>query len=90
MSKKISILNLEGLALNGLIKSYSVVNCDEENKVKIVAQTELGEEVETPCFDKVRLSTIMRILESYKAWGKSILTKEAVEIFIIEEERREE
>jgi len=85
--RKVSVLNLEGLALNGLLRDYSIANCDKEDKVKIIAQTEWNEEVETPCFDKSRLPVIIRLLESYRKWGKSILTKEVVKPFTIEEER---
>ena len=72
--KLISVLDLEGLALNGLLEKFHVLKCKEKGKVKIVAKSVDGSEVETPCFDEFRLGVELRILENYRRWGRKIYT----------------
>ncbi len=73
MRRKVTILELEGLAINNLIKSYEVSECHSSGRLrflKIIASTLNGEELETECIDQERIGRVIAILASYRRWSK--------------------
>ncbi|RLG78182.1 MAG: hypothetical protein DRO14_01385 [Thermoprotei archaeon] len=73
MRRKATVLELEGLAINNLIKSYEVSECHNSGKLKflkVIARTLNDEELETECMDQDRIGRVIAILASYRRWGK--------------------
>ncbi|MCD6428962.1 MAG: hypothetical protein J7L12_05055 [Desulfurococcales archaeon] len=73
MRRKVTVLELEGLAINNLIKSYEVDVCHSSGKLrflKIIARTHNDEELETECIDQERMGRVIAILASYRQWSK--------------------
>jgi len=67
----VSVLDLEGLAINGLVEEFSEESCGG-GRVRIVARVSGGEEVETPCMDRGGAESVERLLRVYspKAYGQ--------------------
>ncbi len=73
MSRKVTILELEGLAINNLVKSYTVSECSSSGKLrflKIIARDINDEELETECIEQERIGRLIAILASYRSWNK--------------------
>jgi len=82
MVEKIHILDLEGLAINGMVESHKLVDCEKKGKVrltKLVAKLADGREVETDCIDYPRIVHTFIVLEKYKDWGKNLVKEEIPE-----------
>ncbi len=80
----LSVLDLEGLAINGMVSDYEVVDCSSPSSVrysKIVAKLENGEVVETECMDYSRISRVLVVLLRYvkNKWGEILVDKEISE-----------
>ncbi|MGC9147985.1 MAG: hypothetical protein ACP5GI_00855 [Sulfolobales archaeon] len=90
MREKVHYLDLEGLAINGLIEKVSLEDCNRDNKIrksKILAVTKDGREIETECIDYSRIVRIWIIVKQYEKWGKQISEGESAEEFISEYEK---
>lgn len=62
---------IEGLALNGLVKSFQQKECDDK-KLEVVVETLRGEKISTGCLDeKIARKTIV-VLSLYSKWGRII------------------
>jgi len=74
--ERITGLDLEGLALNGFVKEFKVIDCERTKtirKSKIVAKLEDGRVVETECMEYPRISRILLVLNAYSKWGKTLV-----------------
>ena len=82
MAEKIGLLELEGLAINGFVESFTVEDCAKEGKIRIsklkVKLTD-GRDVETECVEYPRLVRVILVLNRYLKWGKYLVTKEITE-----------
>ena len=90
MREKIHYLDLEGLAINGLIEKVSLEDCSRDSKLrksKILAVTKDGREVETECIDYNRIVRIWIVIKQYEKWGRQINEERAVKEFISEYEK---
>ena len=75
MHRKVTLLELEGLAINNLIKLYKVDECFSNKHVryvKIYVETVNGEHLETECLDQKRINKIIAILTNYQKWSRDI------------------
>jgi len=82
MPERISILELEGLALNGLVREARIVDCSKVKGIrysKIVAELSDGRIVETTCDFYSRIIKTYLTLIRYKDLGKTIVIKELSE-----------
>lgn len=73
----IDILKLEGLAINGLIKEFKLVDCGRRGNMrvsKLVVELATGEGYETPCDEYSRISRTYVLLNSYKQLTQSAVT----------------
>ena len=75
MVEKIPALDLEGLAINGLIEHFELRECRElgNDYVKIVAQLKNGSRVETECGPRYRIGRVYLTLVKYKEWGPTVV-----------------
>jgi len=76
---RVTILELEGLVMNGLIDDFKIIDCEVDKKKrysKIVAKLRTGENVETQCLEYPRISRIYLVLVKYKDWGKTLVSEE--------------
>lgn len=82
MIERIEVLDLEGLAINGMIKSFQLVDCEKKGKIrlsKITAVLADGREVETDCMEYPRIVRAFILLEKYKNWGDALVMKDVTE-----------
>ncbi len=86
LGRKVSVLDFEGLLLNGMVRNYRVAKCGKE-LVKIVAELSTGEEIETPCFDEFRLRVEETLINYYMRIGEKITIKGPIKTFVMEEEK---
>ena len=73
MHRKVTVLELEGLVINNLIKSYRISECSSNKKLrslKVSAKTVNDEDIETECMDQERIGRIIAILASYQKWSR--------------------
>ncbi|MEM0014808.1 MAG: hypothetical protein QXS42_07190 [Zestosphaera sp.] len=70
----IDILRLEGLAINGLVKEFKLVECEKRGNMrisKLVVKLTTGEEYETPCDEYPRISRTYVLLNSYRKFTQT-------------------
>ncbi len=82
MVRKISILELEGLALNGFVDEVELIDCYVDKNVrysKLRVKLFNNEVVETPCDHYARISRVYLVLVKYKDLGKTIVRRELSE-----------
>ena len=78
MPEKIPVLNLEGYAINGMVKDFTMVDCKSSNKLrmsKVIAKLQSGEEVETECMEYTRAVRVFIVLQKYKDLSTPLITK---------------
>ncbi len=66
--KSLSLLELEGLILSGLIQRLEIVDCEHPNNVrlsKFVGTLSDGTKIVTECYEYVRLSRIYLVFTNY-------------------------
>jgi len=88
--ERIHYLDLEGLAINGLIEKASLEDCGLNKKVrksKISAVTRDGRKIETECIDYSRIVRVWIIIKQYEKWGKQILEEGLQKEFVSEYEK---
>ncbi|MCE4608686.1 MAG: hypothetical protein F7B61_07030 [Caldisphaeraceae archaeon] len=77
----IKVIEIEGLAMNGLIKEYNIIQCEKPKgykKVHIV--TTDGEEMETACIEPDAVQRLVLVINMYvKKWSKYINKGEALQ-----------
>ena len=69
MPEVIDILRLEGMVINGLVKEFTLLDCEKKSKIrmsKIVVKSINGEEYETPCYEYSRISRVYVLINKYK------------------------
>lgn len=62
---------LEGLAMNGLVTSYSKRNCGK-GRAEVIAETRDRRVISTGCIDEKSVSRLILVLSLYSRWGKII------------------
>jgi len=62
---------IEGLAINGLIKSFQQRGCGDK-KLEVIVETLEGETLSTGCLDEKTAKKIIVVLSLYSKWGKTI------------------
>jgi len=65
----IDILRLEGMVINGLVKEFTLLDCEKKSKIrmsKIAVKSINGEEYETPCYEYSRISRVYVLINKYK------------------------
>ncbi len=80
--ERIDVLELEGLAINGMIKSFKLIDCEKKGKIRLSKITALladGREVETDCMEYPRIVRVFVLLEKYKNWGDTLVMKDVSE-----------
>ncbi len=78
MPEKIPVLNLEGYAINGMVKDFRMVDCKSSGKLrmsKVIATLNSDEEVETECMEYTRAVRIFIVLEKYKDLSSPLISK---------------
>lgn len=88
MNRKIHYLDLEGLAINGMLKKAEMIDCSVRDKVRrsrIVAETVSGEVVETDCIDYERIVRVWIVVKHYEKWGRDIVSGEEAGVSLEEE-----
>jgi len=73
---------LEGLALNGFLKEFELVDCGKEKGIrysKIIAVTLDGKRLETECMEYSRVVRIYLVLLKYRDWGRRLVREEVSE-----------
>ncbi|MEZ0289655.1 MAG: hypothetical protein ABWJ42_01010 [Sulfolobales archaeon] len=88
MNRKIHYLDLEGLAINGLLTQSILEDCENVRgvrKSKIIAETLSGERIETDCIEYERLVRIWIILKQYEKWSRDFIERVSEEILEKEE-----
>jgi len=78
MPEKIPVLNLEGYAINGMVKEFRIIDCKSLGGLrmsKIIAKLRSGDEVETECMEYTRVVRILLVLEKYKDLSMPLVTK---------------
>jgi len=81
-TRRVSILELEGLALNGFIDDVKLIDCYVDKNVrysKLKVRLSNGEVVETSCDHYARISRVYLVLIKYKDLGKTIVRRELSE-----------
>lgn len=71
--KLISLLELEGLILNGFIKHLKIVDCEHSDKLrlsKLIGMLSDDTEIATECYEYVRLSRIYEVFTNYVKFRK--------------------
>lgn len=74
LGETIDVLKLEGLAINGLVREFKLVDCEGRGSMrlsKLVVELTTGEEYETPCYEYSRISRTYVLLNSYKRLTQS-------------------
>ncbi|MEL9929328.1 MAG: hypothetical protein QXJ51_05875 [Sulfolobales archaeon] len=87
MSRKVHYLDLEGMALNGLIRKSIMQDCSDSKirKSKIIVETVSGESIETDCIEYERLVRVWIVIKHYEKWNKNLVEKVSEEILKREE-----
>ncbi|MDP8002736.1 MAG: hypothetical protein ACP5I6_07935 [Caldisphaera sp.] len=72
--ESLNVIEIEGLAMNGLIKSFNIVQCNkpkEYQKVHII--TVEGKELETACIEPDAAQRLVMVMNLYiRNWSKYI------------------
>ncbi len=74
--KVTSLLDLEGLILNGFVQSVEMLDCESSGGVRLsrlVCRLNDGSEVTTECYEYARLSRIYLLFVSYR--NKNLASK---------------
>ncbi len=69
MPETIDVLKLEGLAINGLVKESTILDCEKRGKIrmsKLLVKLVNGEEYETPCYEYPRISRVYVLVSKYR------------------------
>ncbi|MFP3143749.1 MAG: hypothetical protein RXQ93_01850 [Caldisphaera sp.] len=77
MSKQensLNVIEIEGLAMDGLIKSFTIIQCDKPKEYKkIRAVTFDGREIETACIEPDAANRLAMVMNLYlRNWSKYI------------------
>lgn len=75
--KSVTLLDLEGLILNGFIQHLEVVDCESPSNIrlsKIIGKLSDGTEVVTECYEHSRLGMIYSVFINYrnKSWFSEV------------------
>jgi hypothetical protein len=83
----VRLIEIEGMAMNGLIKNVEVVNCDKPKGWKrIIATAVDGRKLASECMEPDAARRNYMVFTLYaKKWGKSIFTGEEVVGEVLEE-----
>ncbi len=75
--ERVTILELEGLALNGFVVNARLAPCEGPLKgFKIVADLTDGRSVETECSEHERVSRTFILVTRYRGWGSKLVKRE--------------
>ncbi|NAZ13320.1 MAG: hypothetical protein GU359_04105 [Desulfurococcales archaeon] len=77
-SQKVHYLDIEGLAINGLLRKADLIDCEIKPKIrrsKIIVETFDGKIFETECIDYERIVRIWIVIKHYEKWGRDIVIK---------------
>lgn len=84
---RVNLIEIEGLAMNGLVKKVEMVDCDKpKGWKKIVVVTHDGKELASECIEPSAAKRNYMVFSLYaKRWGSQIYTGEEVEGEVLEE-----
>ena len=90
MGDTIHYLDLEGLAINGLLDKVSLEDCSEKNirKARIKAVARDGRSLETECIDYNRIVRVWITIKHYEKWSGLIVEERTSDVSFVSEDER--